>query len=86
VSFDTVSQAGLIAVAATQLGGAGPAIALAGAFTLGMLLVDGLNGLFVARLLARADARSRSVSRAVGLAIAILSLALAGWGALKWAV
>jgi len=86
VSFDTVSQAGLIAVAATQLGGAVPALALAGAFTLGMLLVDGLNGLFVARLLARADARSRSVSRAAGLAIAILSLALAGWGALKWAV
>lgn len=83
ISFDTVSQAGLIAVAATQFGGFVPALAFASLFTLGMLLVDGLNGLWVARLLARADARARSVSRAMGLAIATLSLALAGWGALQ---
>ena len=83
ISFDTVSQAGLIAAAATGFAGIGPALALAILFTLGMLLVDGLNGLWVARLLARADARARSASRAMGLAIAALSLTLAGWGALR---
>ena len=83
ISFDTVSQAGLIAAAATGFAGIGPALALAVLFTLGMLLVDGLNGLWVARLLARADARARSASRAMGLVIAALSLALAGWGALR---
>ena len=65
ISFDTVSQAGLIAVAATQFGGFVPALAFASLFTLGMLLVDGLNGLWVARLLARHGAGDRdAVARA----------------------
>ena len=83
VSFDTVSQAGLIAVTATHFGGFGSAVGLALLFTLGMLLVDGVNGLWIARLLRRADERARSVSRAMGFAIAALSLALAGWSALR---
>jgi high-affinity nickel-transport protein len=83
VSFDTISQAGLIAMTATGFGGVAPALALGALFTFGMLAVDGLNGLWVARLLARADARARFVSRAMGLAIAALSLALAAWGALR---
>lgn len=83
ISFDTVSQAGLIAVTATRFGGFVPAIGLAVVFTLGMLLVDGLNGMWIARLLRRADERARSVSRAMGLAIVSLSLALAGWSALR---
>jgi high-affinity nickel-transport protein len=83
ISFDTVSQAGLIAVTATHFGGFGSAIGLAVVFTLGMLLVDGLNGLWIARLLRRADERARSMSRAMGLAIVGLSLALAGWSALR---
>jgi high-affinity nickel-transport protein len=83
ISFDTVSQAGLIAAAAAGFGGIGPALALAVLFTLGMLLVDGLNGLWVARLLARADACARSVSRAMGFAIAAFSLGLACWGAAR---
>lgn len=83
ISFDTVSQAGLIAVTATRFGGFGHALALAFLFTLGMLLVDGLNGLWIARLLRRADERARSVSRAMGLTIASLSLAIAGWSAIR---
>lgn len=83
ISFDTVSQAGLIAVTATHFGGFGSAVGLAAVFTLGMLLVDGLNGLWIARLLRRADARARSISRAMGLAIVGLSLTLAGWSALR---
>jgi nickel/cobalt transporter (NiCoT) family protein len=83
ISFDTVSQAGLIAVTATHFGGFVPAVGLALVFTLGMLLVDGLNGMWIARLLRRADERARSVSRAMGLAIVSLSLALAAWSALR---
>jgi high-affinity nickel-transport protein len=83
ISFDTLSQAGLIAVTATHFGGFVPAIALAFVFTLGMLLVDGLNGMWIARLLRRADERARSVSRAMGLTIVSLSLALAAWSALR---
>lgn len=83
ISFDTVSQAGLIAVAATHFGGSARALALAFLFTLGMLLVDGLNGIWIARILRRADERARSVSRAMGLTIVILSLALAGWSAIR---
>lgn len=83
ISFDTVSQAGLIAVTATHFGGFVPAIGLALVFTLGMLLVDGLNGMWIARLLRRADERARSVSRAMSLAIVSLSLGLAAWSALR---
>jgi high-affinity nickel-transport protein len=83
ISFDTVSQAGLIAVTATHFGGFGHAIGLGLLFTLGMLLVDGLNGMWLARLLRRADERARSVSRAMGLTIVTLSLGLAGWSAIR---
>lgn len=83
ISFDTVSQAGLIAVTATHFGGFVPAIGLALVFTLGMLLVDGLNGMWIARILRRADERSRSISRAMGLTIVSLSLTLAAWSALR---
>ena len=83
VSFDTVSQAGLIAMTATGFGGLAPALALGVLFTFGMLAVDGLNGLWIARLLARADARARSVSRAMGFAIAAFSLGLAWLGAAR---
>jgi len=83
ISFDTVSQAGLIAVTATHFGGAAHALALALLFTLGMLLVDGLNGVWISRLLRRADRRARSASRAMGLTIVALSFALAGWSAMR---
>ena len=83
ISFDTVSQAGLIAVTATHFGGFVPAIGLALVFTLGMLLVDGINGMWIARILRRADERSRSISRVMGLTIVSLSLALAALSALR---
>jgi len=83
ISFDTLSQAGLIAVTATHFGGFVPAIGLALVFTFGMLLVDGINGMWMARILRRADERSRSISRVMGLTIVSLSLALAALSALR---
>jgi high-affinity nickel-transport protein len=59
VSFDTLSQAVLFSATAAQFGGRGSAAFLGCLFTLGMLLVDGLNGAWVASLLKRADRRAR---------------------------
>lgn len=80
VSFDTLSQAALFALTATQFGGWAPALALGAVFTLGMLVTDGLNGLWMARLIQRADRRSRLMSRAMSLAVAGVSLLIAALG------
>lgn len=80
LSFDTMSQAALFAVTATQHGGVGHALALGLAFTLGMLLADGANGLWLAGLLRRADRRARIASRVMGLTVAAISFAVAGLG------
>jgi len=82
LSFDTLSQATLFAMAASSLGGWGPALELATLFALGMLLVDGFNGAWIARLIRRSDRSARRASRlltlsvsGVGLATATLTLA-----------
>jgi len=77
VSFDTMSQASLFAVAAQQTGGWGFALALGALFMAGMMLTDGANGLWVARMLHRGDRRARMVSRVLGLTIAGISLLVA---------
>ena len=45
-----------------------------------MMATDGLNGAWVARMVARADLRARVASRVMGLAIALLGIAIAGLG------
>jgi nickel/cobalt transporter (NiCoT) family protein len=85
ISFDTLSQAALFAVAGVQLGGVGPAMTLGIVFTTGMLIADGLNGLCVARLLQGADARARIASRFMGLAVGSFSLAVAGVALARYA-
>jgi len=83
LSFDTVSQAALFAVVGTQYGGIGHAAVLGLAFTLGMLLTDGVNGLWIARLIRRADQTARVASRVMGLAVSILSLGVGTFGLLR---
>jgi high-affinity nickel-transport protein len=83
LSFDTVSQASLFAVMATQFGGPGAALTLGLLFTCGMVLVDGLNGLWVFHLLRRTDHMAAIASRVMSLAVALLSLLVAAFGALK---
>ena len=70
LSFDTVSQVALFSLTARSLSGWGYALVLGVTFMLGMMTTDGMNGLWVARMLARADRRALIVSRAMGLAIA----------------
>ncbi len=84
LSFDTMSQAALFAVTATQHGGLAHALTLGLDFTCGMLVMDGINGLWIARLLSRADQRARIASRVMGLMVAIISLAVAAFGLARW--
>lgn len=84
LSFDTMSQAALFAVTATQFGGWAHSVALGLAFMLGMMLADGANGLWISRLIHRADRTALIASRTFSLVVASLSLALAGFGIAKY--
>ncbi len=84
LSFDTISQAALFAATATRHGGLGHALALGLTFTAGMLVMDGINGLWIARLLRRADQQARVASRVMGLMVALISFSVAGLGLARW--
>ena len=84
LSFDTMSQAALFALGAGQSGDWRPAAGLGVVFMLGMLVTDGINGLWIWRLLRRADRVALIASRIMGLAVAGLSLAVAALGAAKY--
>ncbi|MBI5786456.1 MAG: nickel transporter [Rhodocyclales bacterium] len=86
LSFDTVSQALLFALTAEQFGGWRSALLLGLLFMSGMLLTDGINGFWISRLIRRADQTARIASRAMGLVVAILSLAVAGFSLAKWSL
>jgi nickel/cobalt transporter (NiCoT) family protein len=74
LSFDTVSQSALFALTAARFGGIGHALFLGALFVLGMLVTDGINGLWISRLIARADAAAVLASRVMGIAVATVSL------------
>lgn len=73
----------LFALTAAQFGGVGHAIFLGLLFVLGMLVTDGINGLWISRLIARADQIAVIASRVMSLAVSTVSLPVAGFGALK---
>jgi high-affinity nickel-transport protein len=77
ISFDTVGQTALFSAAGQRAAGLPFSIALGVVFTLGMMTTDFANGMWVARIVERADARARLASRIVGLSIAALSIAIA---------
>ncbi len=83
-SFDTMSQAALFALTAMQYGGWEHALTLGLLFMLGMLLTDGINGLWIARLLRRADQTALLVSRLMGLVVSGVSLLVAFFGIAKF--
>jgi high-affinity nickel-transport protein len=80
LSFDTVSQTALFSLTGAHFAGWPFSVGLGGVFTLGMMATDATNGLWVARMLQRADRRARMVSRAMCLAIALLGIAIAVLG------
>lgn len=85
LSFDTMSQAALFALTGTQFGGVSHALTLGLLFMLGMMLMDGVNGLWIARLIRRADRLACIASRVMGLTVGGLSLLVAGYGFARYA-
>ena len=86
ISFDTISQAVLFSITGSHVAGWLFATFLGLVFTFGMVVTDALNGLWVSRLLARADSRAATASRVMSLAIALLALAIAATGAARQAL
>lgn len=80
LSFDTVSQAVLFAATATRHGGWQSALLLSLLFLCGMLVVDGINGAWMARLMVKADRTALVASRTMSLAVSGVSLLVAGIG------
>ena len=83
LSFDTLSQAAFFALTATQFGGWRHALLLAGLFMAGLLVTDGINGLWIARLIARADQVALIASRVMALVVSGISLLVAAFGAAR---
>jgi high-affinity nickel-transport protein len=84
LSFDTISQAALFSLAASNLAGWIFSIALGLVFMLGMMVTDGVNGWWVANLLNRADQAALIASRVMGLVVAGLSITIGVLGAAKY--
>lgn len=84
LSFDTMSQAALFSLTARGIGGWQYAMLLGFAFMGGMMVTDGLNGLWISRLLRRSDQTACIASRMMGLMVASLSLLVAGFGIGKY--
>ena len=84
LSFDTLSQTALFALAASKMSGWIFSMLLGLSFMFGMIVTDGVNGLWVARLLRRADRRARIASRMLGLTIALLSFGVATLGIARY--
>jgi high-affinity nickel-transport protein len=83
LSFDTVSQVALFSLSAKSMAGLSFCLLLGVVFMLGMMTTDGINGLWVSRLLNKADLRARVCSRVMGLTIGTTSLLVGLWGAVR---
>jgi high-affinity nickel-transport protein len=78
LSFDTVSHALAFSLTGATMAGTLFAALLGAVFTLGMVLTDAVNGLWVAKMMSGAAAASRWMSAAVaGLCLLIAALTLA---------
>lgn len=84
LSFDTLSQAALFSLAASTVTGWQFSAALGIVFMFGMMATDGVNGLWVSRLIRRADRTALVASRILSLVIAGLSLMIALFGVAKY--
>lgn len=83
LSFDTVSQVALFSLTAKSMAGLSFCMGLGIIFMLGMMTTDGINGLWISRLLQRADRRARVGSRVMGLTIGATSLLVGLYGAAR---
>jgi high-affinity nickel-transport protein len=81
LSFDTVTQAALMAATGVTHHGLAAVALLAGAFALGMVATDGLNGWWVARLIQHPGDGAAAASRVMCIAVSLVSLGTAAIGA-----
>jgi len=84
LSFDTLSQTALFSLTASSMAGWLFSALLGLVFMLGMIATDGINGLWVSRLLDRTDRRALVASRVMCLAIGGLSIMAGLFGILKY--
>jgi len=84
LSFDTISQAAIFSLSAGGTGGWLYALVLGCAFMVGMMVSDGVNGLWISRLLRCSGQLACIASRVMGLSIGALSLLVAGYGIAKF--
>ncbi len=82
-SFDTFSQIALFSITASMMSGWAFSGILGLFFTLGMMVTDGFNGLFVSTLIQRADAMSMKLARGLGITISLFSLITGCLGLVK---
>jgi nickel/cobalt transporter (NiCoT) family protein len=75
VSFDTLSQA-----LGARFGGVEQTVLLGCLFLAGMLVADGMNGFWIARMFAGADGAAARASRAMCWAVVVISLSVATLG------
>ncbi|MDR3392882.1 MAG: nickel transporter [Sulfuriferula sp.] len=76
LSFDTMSQVAFFSISAQAHGGGFASVLLGLVFMAGMIVTDGLNGYWVARMILRTDRLALISSRLLGLTVAGLSLAV----------
>lgn len=81
LSFDTISQAALMGATGTAAMGPLAVGLLAGAFVIGMVVTDGLDGWFVARLMDRSRFGAARVSRIMAVSVSGVSIGTAALGA-----
>ena len=84
LSFDTLSQTALFSLTASSMAGWMFSVTLGMVFMLGMIATDGINGLWISRLLCRADERALIASRVMGLAVGGLSILVGLIGIAKY--
>ncbi|MBU1690236.1 MAG: nickel transporter [Gammaproteobacteria bacterium] len=84
LSFDTLSQTALFSLTASSMAGWLFSAALGMVFMLGMIATDGLNGLWVSRLINKADARAQIASRLMGMTVGGLSIMVGLFGIAKY--
>lgn len=83
LSFDTLTQIAVLSLVGPASGGLAFPVMLGMAFMLGMMLTDGLNGLWVMQMMKSADRRALAAARIMRLAVALLSLVLGLMGLLR---
>lgn len=84
LSIDTWSQAALFSLTAMHLAGWAFSVVLGLVFMVGMMVADGLNGIWVARMLRRADRQAVIASRIMSLVIGLLSVSIAVLGVARY--